>query len=902
MAITRVQNQISFTQKPQVEKNNNVAMERLLLPMKHYRNCDDIPDTVNMIRPEAGQGRLLSNNPIASFGRFFANRYYDLKAVYKGYTGTANDHQLGRTNDVGLLLGGLGIASFLTTKRMAALPKHMEFVGLASFLTSMSLWPTIGVFGPARLVHGFEVDKRYIDDQGRNKSVFQDPNYVPFDLYRKERKSEDLSAIADYMGISKDVKNREEMTKDQMRKIAIQNHTLWMWSSGFAVPTMTALLCNGFERLYQPHLEKSQAAQAKLGLDSLYSNLIKAGAMPEGLDAKQTDKMSKMMTKLSQEIGEYNVVEKEISKFVKFPEKAESKIITSAQLHDFITNVTKDAGHGVSTALAKDISSLLSSGDKIVADDKFISQFAKNIEQKFSAHPMLKHGIVSYEEISKYIKDVLKTDVVDRKTLIDGVLNLGNQKIANSVTGDKVERVQQLFANNLRNDAKILPKSDKLVLTVEKANILRELSAPLQAYIAKFKSIREVNALQLGNIPDSQDSYYWNKLEKTFADIIYKETPFGKMKGLMNNEKAIEPIIKARFEAIAADSELFAKTLESINKIKVSYLTNMLGEGNESKFVDLILGENPKGGVNWNQRTFAENGTQVDKFIEMQSKIAKDFKASLESGALKGKFGMLIEKVYGKDFRTSVAASEVTANVGKIENFVTACDKILHSLDVYRRAYIYKTKGSEEVLGGHTININKDWVEELFEKAKTDTVAAKSSDIYSRFNSTGKPRKFQSYMNLVYAPIPGLKPAPQDVHGKGYITEITEKTLGEASASTLQHWINKFRNLVGHDPQNWYYSDYSASTSNLYNDLHKTPEARYRVQGKNILEFAEQGAKRLHNSGRWLRSFGGLFVGVWSASILAQFFFGKKDDTIPLKKHGDHYHVKNPKQSPRKVV
>lgn len=896
MQVSKVQNKPFFTQKPQQE-NNNVAMERLLLPIMNYRNCDDIPDTVNMIRPEAGQGRLLSQNPIASFGRFFANRFYDLKSVYKGYTGTANDHQLGRTNDVGLLLGGVGIASFLATKRLTALPKHMEFVGLASFLTSMSLWPTIGVFGPAKLIHGFDADKRYIDDQGRNKSVFQDPNYVPFDLYRKDKKSEDLSAIADHMGIAKNINNREEMTKDLMRKIAIQNHTLWMWTSGFAVPTMTALLCNGFERLYQPHLAKSQAAEARLGMDSLYASIVNKGTIPYELDAKQANKMSKRITSLNKQMGEYNVVSKEISKFITFPENTNSRVITTAEVSELVTNITKDAGHGISSALAKDISNILSSGNKVVVDADYITQLAKNIEMKFSAHPLMRHGILSFSEIKDAIGKIDENPVRNKAQLLDSIINKANEKISSRVPADKINRVQQLFTNNFRNSAtNILPKSDKMILTTESANILNELSAPLQAYIAKFKSIKEVNSLQMGNVADSQNSYFWGELEKTFADIVYKDTSFSKLKGLMDNEKAIEPIIKARFESIAADEKLFTETLQKINNIKLSYLSSMLGEGNENKYIDLILGNNSTGTANWNNRTFSREGTQADKFIEMQSKIATDLKNSLNSGALNGKFAALTEKVYGRgDFRTSVAAHEINANVSKIENFVTICDKLMHSLDVYRRSYLYKIKGEENVLGGHLDNINKDWVDELFEKGKRDTITAKSSDIYARFDSKNRVRKFQSYINLIFSPTEGTN--PPDVRGRGYITKLTEDTLGETSAETLQHWINKFRNFVGNDGD-WFYSDFKASDAGQYADMHKTPEARYRVQGKNILEFANQGAKRLNNSGKWMRTFGGLFVGVLSASILAQFFFGKKDDTIPLEKHGDHYHVKNYNKQP----
>ena len=890
MAIGKIQNRVAFTHRlPQENQNSAPSMERLLLPSLHYNNCEDIPDTVNMIRPEAGQGRLLSNDPISSLGRFFKNRYYDLKAVYKGYNGTANDHQLGRTNDVGMLLGGLGIAAFLTTKRLTALPKRMEYVGLASFFTSMALWPKIGVFGPAKLIHGFDVDKRYVDDQGRNKSVFQDPNYVPFDLYRGDKKSEDLSVIADRMGISKNVKNREEMAKDQMRKISVQNHTLWMWSSGLAVPTMTALLCNGFERIYEPFLAKSQAKNARLGLDVAHAVIANNGNFATTLNPKETQQATSLMNKMISQIQDYDIVKNEINKFTKLPKDHASKIVTETEVTKFINNMLKDAGKGVSSAFAKDITSMLDMGGNVVADAEFVKQLATNIEKNLYAHPHLKNAIVSADEISTIVKNISQEhSVVNKTKLLEEIENLGKQKIASYAKDGSANILQRRFTEKIT--AELLPKSEKLILNNDSINKIKSLEAPLTSYIAKFKCIAEANKLQLGDIADSQNAYHWKNLEKTFADTVYKNTPFTKLAGLMDNEKAVQTIMEKRFAEIAADPKEFEQVIKSISDAKMSYLQTMLGSGKEGEYISLITGENPNGGVNWNRRTFAANGTQMDKFIEAQGRIAEDLKNSLEKPEFNGQFKHLKEKIFGFDFKTSVAGNEVYKNVSKVEDFVTVCDRLIHSLDVYRRAHLYKTKTDLNVLGDGGKHINHDWIIELFEKAKKETIAANSSDFYAKFGTHNKVRVFQSYMNLIYAPEPGTY--ADSLFGRGYLTKETENIMGETSSLTTKHWINKFRNLLGDDIKNWFYAEFKAGDAGSIDNRLKTPHSRYKTQGKSLVKLAEQGAKQAHNSGKWMRVFGGLFVGVLSGSILAQVFFGKKDNTIPLEKHKDHYHIR----------
>ena len=225
-------------------------------------------ETDKLVKPLDGKGHLVNDSLIALPKEFARDTIYTTKAFADGIRGKANDHQLGKMNDLGLKLGGLAIATYLMTKKATPKTKAMEFIGFGAFLASMALWPKIALEIPARLIHGFNFRKQYIDEQGRKKFVSQDPNYIPFDLYKGDKKSEDLDVIGDRAGISRDIPNRHEAVKNHMRKVSVQNNTLWMLTAGIATPLMTALACNAAEGHVSSYFEK--ADNKKVNEEVLY--------------------------------------------------------------------------------------------------------------------------------------------------------------------------------------------------------------------------------------------------------------------------------------------------------------------------------------------------------------------------------------------------------------------------------------------------------------------------------------------------------------------------------------------------------------------------------------------------------------------------------------------------------
>ncbi|MBD5403068.1 hypothetical protein HDR58_09810, partial [bacterium] len=181
------------------------------------------------IKPLPSNGKLVRNNIFDAPSEFFKDMKYDLRALKHSLKGEANDHELGRLNDMGMKVGGLAIATYLFSRKSTPLTRIMEFVGLGSFFAAMNIWPKLALQLPAYLIHGFNIRQQYEDNYGRKKMLYQDHQFIPWDLYSDA----EINKIGNRLGVPKDIPNRREFIQEKMRKIALQNNTMWMLTSGF---------------------------------------------------------------------------------------------------------------------------------------------------------------------------------------------------------------------------------------------------------------------------------------------------------------------------------------------------------------------------------------------------------------------------------------------------------------------------------------------------------------------------------------------------------------------------------------------------------------------------------------------------------------------------------------------
>ena len=128
-------------------------------PIRTYRDAKKPIKTDNLIHPLPAQGHLVHDSLLSVPKFWLKDIAYDIKCVKNGLNGTANDHQTGRLNDVGLKVAGIGIATYLASRTTDPKMRMMEYVGLGAFLASMSLYPMIAINAPSRMLQGFDIGK-----------------------------------------------------------------------------------------------------------------------------------------------------------------------------------------------------------------------------------------------------------------------------------------------------------------------------------------------------------------------------------------------------------------------------------------------------------------------------------------------------------------------------------------------------------------------------------------------------------------------------------------------------------------------------------------------------------------------------------------------------------------------
>ena len=220
----------------------------------------------NDVKPNEAKARLVKENPLQSAASAVSDTFKDGKNfVIAAKTGKLNDNSLGRINDLGLKAGALLIAGFLASNAKTKTNAIMQFLGGATFLSVMSLWPKIFINLPARLVHGFRIDQKYISAQGDKKDVYLDNQFIPTDIFSKQ----ELKDNARRSGIDYGSENGEEKILRKMQKTALQNRTLWMATAGFATPLLTAVIGDKIEPLVKNAVINHDFMKSRQALDNI---------------------------------------------------------------------------------------------------------------------------------------------------------------------------------------------------------------------------------------------------------------------------------------------------------------------------------------------------------------------------------------------------------------------------------------------------------------------------------------------------------------------------------------------------------------------------------------------------------------------------------------------------------
>ena len=822
---------------------------------KSYLEAEGAVNTDNNVKPLPPKGHLVDDNFADGVKYFFKDIGYDMKSVRNGYKGVANDHQLGRLNDVGLRLGGIAIAIYLASRTSNPKTRIMEYVGLGTFLTAMNIYPKLAINAPARLLHGYDIDKQYIDDQGRKKSVQQDSNYVPYDMYIGAKKDEDLDFIGDKMGIPRDIKNRHDLIREQMRKIATQNNTLWMLTAGFATPVTTALACCGLENyVVTPLVSKIKNNKTNKAIDTVFNTVSKWNGA-EGINAEENE-LSKSVVKI---ISEYR-----------------DKSLTSDAFGKIAELLTADMSSQSANALKTELRVLLNPSENISFEDILgrakscvNSRKPERIQVLIPSAEELerlvndlngKYADLGKEEFSAKLKEAL-TDLIDKKVSESGINKTGTfaedykrviRTITDGLEKGSASKITDEQITKLGDLAKVLGEFNTqkqkieackhFKLEADSGTILAETAAKFEREFLKGLGIKYKD---LAKMRDSEE-YAQKLLDSKLTEISHNEAEFKKF---MDKLASVVSETEIKLNGVISEESSLKKLINSLEYLYNGTAKRLDNIGGFGETVRSLIGEDAKSAQ-----------VRINTFEDML-RFLDGMAEPVRAGS---------EADYVREFSRGLGSDKYNALsriFNRYQDGINTYFRSMHTLDAYRKMHTEKD----------ALNSIMKKYPEFGQKLKDVLLHSNTSDDFNKLYITNGADYYKTLMSWLYE---GSSANPKE----GIITELTSEALSGYDTSEkgdivrrFKEFIAKYRNVVGNDGTDTTKLSYKLDMlDGAYSRMTKTETAKSNISGlQNFTEYMRKAAGRKYGTQKWLRIMSGVLAGVLGTAFLAQFSFGK---------------------------
>lgn len=863
-----------------------------------YLNKKGVVKTDNNVHPLPPKGHLVRDSFTNSFKYFFKDIGYNLKSVKAGFDGNANDHQLGRLNDVGLVASGLMIATYLASKTTDAKVRLMEYIGFGVFLAAMSAYPKLVINTPAKLIHGYDIDKEYIDDQGRKKSVMQDSNYVPYDMYLGEVPEEDISKIGDKMGVPKDIVNRNDVIREQMRKVATQNNTLWMLTAG-VTPVIAGLFSYGIEnQVLDSPLMKFKLSRLD---DSLSKMLQKTTDMASQLESGSI-KSNQLSRRVESLLNTYK-----------------GKQLPKVEFENLVSLLTEFLFVNTSEAVKVDVHRILNST-------------AQDQEMYVVTEETLKNIKIAAENcISKNNKKLVEPILVPTKEEINTVLRRylpanSNLELGASISSDNLALVKKDLANiiesKIQNSNTDIPKGflksrktqilEKIYETVISEKSLFVSDEALQQLVDLAKVLGEFkeNKNSLGKIAytlieDHKESVIaksYIKFEKALIEVLGIE--YKDLKKMSESEAFAKDVLDKKIAELCKDETRYKGSLEKLVKVLSEMEVDLNGKNeNSSRLLDLIHA------IENNYNNTAKRISQIGNFEETVNKLVKEDVKTLGTtlhsrqdlfdyldGVIESKYKTYGEwKSLSEDVRKEYLISntkgvgsskriEIDRILERYQGAKNSLNRIIHTFDIYLRAEDPET--FMKTIAKH----DREYVEAIINSAKEMMLSATSAEHTLKLNLVNNPTYYKDLFNSTHAAESGNKYSTKQ---KGLLHKITKEVLeifNKMSHGNLldrtQYYITRFRNIVANNPDDFTKPDHILNpyVRKSYTMDEKTRLSMFNLIGQNPVEFIKEAAGRQGSTQKWLRKVSTIVASVTGIAVLVQFFFGRLSNPQNLKK------------------
>lgn len=824
------------------------------------------------IKPLPSNGHLVRNSLFDIPSEIFKDIKYSAKAFHHSVEGTANDNELGHLNDLGMKLGGLTIATYLFTKKSTPLLKAMEFVGLASFFTAMDIWPKLALQLPAYLIHGFDIRQQYRDNYGTKKPVFLDHQFIPWDLYSDE----EINKIGDRLRVPKDMKNRRDFIQEKMRKIALQNNTMWMLTAGFATPIMSALICDALKNPISHYQDKKINKRA----NNLLSNL--------GNEIEKYDFSAKNKA-LEDICGQYkgktitSEVFEDISKILS---EGLDSITAKAIKRDLKNILGGQKGFTISKETFEGLSATLKETLKDFPEHE-VSQIIPNANEIIEKLELSKKRVFEAGEVisdeknfSQYIKAF--QDAIDEKLSNFSRTNADNKNI------DSMTFKIDTMLRSVEDGKSIFDKHFKLtpsfVLNESVINELKEINGTLNTFNARQRILNKYSYLKSAQAPETYLANTWNEvlnddLLKTL-DITEKDIKKTRM-----DSDLVNKLIREKLEAIVSNDEKYNSVMD-----KIIEKLNLLEERtNFAKYEKYKADEsNPY-------------KTYVDTTFDEAAHSLNEHKMGYTAQRLKG---------YDLNDTHTLKDLQLSFVLDRVKGVKSSFYRLLNTLDFFKRVadndrldslkeYEYRNPVTKELI--KHIDFTRPMKEEMIELSKQLLLGGRSSDYAVKFfflrdpelnpeNLTSEQRKalysdiktdLGKVLNEYYGKkeISQLADNPHDrifydsVMRLMYSDRLSPKTIEKIENSRFYVNFEEYRkellSYLGGDEY------FTKKNHKVANGKASTAEFRFQLLGSAIDDMFTKLFKQQFNSKTWLNIFGKFGVTLLGITVLSQFFMGK---------------------------
>lgn len=825
--------------------------------------------TKTFIKPNKSSGYLVKSNIFDAPAIMAKDFVYDLKSVKNGFNGNADDHQLGKINDVGLKIGGLAIAAYLYTKRQSPMTKAMEFIGLGSFLASMSLWPKLAIQLPAYLIHGFNVQQQYVDSFGRKKPFFQDPQFLAWDAYSNEK----LEKIGDWMGIPKDIPNRNEFTKRKMQKIAVQNNTLWMWTAGFATPIMSALICNQLEKPVAKWLGK--------------------------INNNKNNQNIKNIEDLAKEMQD-NSIKTKVSSLLSINQ---NKVITDDLVEELAKAITTGFDPQVTENANKDLRKLLQTNLYMI-NENTLNAITSNAEKALLDAGFEKETIgqiiPSYNELLKSFDNengFFKIACNEEK--LEKALTVYTKKLY-----EKLDKYNSLAINNPQSNMKILSnyeiddikriligadaeenpimqglkKEPFAVLNHNNQKLINTVADAFNLLKANITATEKFIQSQLGCLQETTMANYWNDTLDTFVHGLgLKSKDIAQIK---NDRLFATSFLRDSFDDIASDKQNYKNFMTKLID-QIAKQEKLMKAGDTREIM------------------YSEAGkTKLDNFIDKSFKAFQQkimtlpgYKPSFMENSLNSMIGIGGEDFESRNPLGSLKQLYKDLAYNRIAEVKSSFFRIINTLDLYRRLAI----GDPKYHAALHNKLPRALKEEIVELSKITGIAGHTADYLTKFYRRIDPSFDATDLSNIqirngrliykYACRPanaGKVDTPQDprlfiesmrLSFENTMHPETESAFGRNKK--LLEEFKKYRSMVLNDVGNKSYFENSYRNINDDASSLASDNKIFIEIGAATDEVLYNFCKRSSNTNKWLKMFSTAGAALLGATVLAQFFFGR---------------------------